>query len=129
MDWQAATVSGMAGGAIVEVIAVWGNLITWQRARYHARSSGQELPKLTRYIDPAADVLVAFTRIVLGGLAGFLLHSQVSGLVSAVAVGAAAPALLSQLGALYALRPANGTPTTIGSNTKDLTSQSEGAIE
>jgi hypothetical protein len=117
MDWQTATVSGMAGGAIIEAIAVWGNLAAWQRARHRARSRGRDLPKLTRYLDPAADGLVALTRLVLGGLAAFLLHAQISGMISAIAVGASAPALLSQLGALQPARTASdeGLPESAGS--------------
>jgi hypothetical protein len=99
MDWPAATALGMAGGAIVAVIATWGNLTAWQLARHDARSHGAASPDLNKYIDPAADTLVALTRLVLGGLAGLLLHVQVSGTLGAITVGAAAPALLGQLGA------------------------------
>jgi hypothetical protein len=88
----------MVGGAIVEAVAVWGNLAAWQKARHHARFHGHELPELTRYIDPVADVLVALSRLVLGALAVLVLHAQLSGVVSAIAVGASAPALLGQLG-------------------------------
>jgi hypothetical protein len=107
MDWKTAAVSGMAGGAIVEAIAVWGNLTAWQRARHRARSHGHDLPKLTQYLDPAADALVALTRLILGALAAFLLHAQISGMISAIAVGSSAPALLSQLGALQFARVAD----------------------
>lgn len=130
MDWETATVSGMAGGAIVEAIAVWGNMLAWQRARHQARSRGQALPALTRYIDPAADALVALSRLILGALVGLLLHAQISGLVSAVAVGAAAPALLSQLGAMYASRPSDNATVEMGPVAKDLAlSRPEGAME
>jgi hypothetical protein len=98
MDWVAATVGGMVGGAVVEAVSIWGNLSSWQAARHRARLLGRALPRLTRYIDPLADALVAITRLLLGAVAGVLLHTQLSTTISAIAVGAAAPALLSQLG-------------------------------
>jgi hypothetical protein len=103
MDWVVAGTLGMIGGGVVELVAVWGNLTAWQRARRVARRRGRRLPPVTRYVDPAADALVAVTRLVLGAAAALVLHSQVSGAATAIAVGAAAPALLAQLGAARAL--------------------------
>jgi hypothetical protein len=109
MDWAAAAALGMVGGGIVEVVAVWGNLAAWQKARHVARRRGRRLPPVTRYVDPAADALVAVTRLVLGAAAALILHTQMSGVVTAIAVGASAPALLAQLGAARALpAPAEG---------------------
>ncbi|MFI1990551.1 hypothetical protein [Actinoplanes sp. NPDC020271] len=98
MDLASAALLGMAGGGIVEVVAVWGNLAAWQKARHSARRRGRRLPPLTRYIDPAADILVAVTRLALGGAAALVLHSQIFGVLTAIAVGASGPALLAQLG-------------------------------
>jgi len=103
MGWAVAAVLGMVGGGVVEAVALWGNLAAWQQARHKARRRGRRLPPLTRYVDPAADALVAVTRLVLGAAAAILLHDQISGAVTAIAVGASAPALLAQLGAVRAL--------------------------
>ncbi|SCL34857.1 hypothetical protein GA0070624_5101 [Micromonospora rhizosphaerae] len=112
MDWAAAAALGMIGGGIVEVVAVWGNLAAWQKARHLARRRGRRLPPMIRYVDPAADTLVAVTRLVLGAAAALILHTQISGAVTAIAVGASAPALLAQLGAARALSaPAEGDTT------------------
>ena len=111
MNWAAAVACGMAGGAIVEAVALWGHLSAWQKARHHARRRGRRLPGLTRYVDPAADAMVAVSRLLLGGLAVFVLHTQISGFVSAIAVGASAPALLSQLGSAQVVRVRTGEET------------------
>lgn len=98
MNWMAAAGLGMAGGAIIEAVNIRDHLTAWQRARHTARLSGQQpLPRLANYVDPPADALAALTHLLLGGLAGLLLHSQISGTVGAIAVGAAAPALFRQL--------------------------------
>lgn len=127
MDWATATMLGMAGGLIVSVVGVWGDLITWQSACRYARSQGKRLPKLTDYTDPASDSAVGLARVVLGGLAGLLLHGQVSGTISAIAIGASAPALLRQLG-MKAPRNATGhggessvVPQETGSNSANPT--------
>lgn len=98
MDWQAATGFGAAGGAVVEVIVLFGNLTTWQAARSAARRRNRALPSLARFVDLPADLAVAVTRLLLGALAGLLFHDQVTGTMAAIAVGASAPALLRQLG-------------------------------
>lgn len=61
MDWRLALGFGAAGGAIVEVIALWGNLATWQGARRTARQAGKPMPTWLAYIDPWPDALVAAT--------------------------------------------------------------------
>lgn len=98
MDWQAAAGFGAAGGAVVEVIVLFGNLTAWQSARSAARDHRSAPPSLARFIDLPADIPVAVTRLLLGALAGLLFHDQVTGTMAAVAVGASAPALLRQLG-------------------------------
>jgi hypothetical protein len=99
MEWTNAALLGMVGGGIVELVAVWGNVAAWQKARHTARLRGRRLPPVTRYLDPAADILVAVTRLALGAAAALLLHTQFSGALTAIAVGASGPALLAQLGA------------------------------
>ena len=100
MDWLTAVSLGACGGAIVQALAFFSRLQAWQEARLKARAPKRRsrVPLLTSYIDPLADILVLITRVGLGALAGGLLHAQVSGAYAAVAIGAAAPALLRQVG-------------------------------
>jgi hypothetical protein len=99
MDWQIATALGAAGGALVEAINLYARVIAWQEARHAARGKGKRvLPKLSAFVDPPADLLAALTRLALGALAGWVFHAQLIGPEAAVAVGAAAPAVLRQLG-------------------------------
>ena len=59
------------------------------------------MPKLALDVGVPADSLVFSTRLALGAVAGFIFRGQVDGATAAVAVGASAPALLKQLGALH----------------------------
>jgi hypothetical protein len=107
VQWQQAVLLGAGGGLVVEVIGVWGHLTAWQRDRHQARASRKRaMPGLSRYIDPLADALVAITRLLLGAVAGGLMHDQISGAVAAIAVGAAGPALLRQLGSTRVVQAA-----------------------
>jgi hypothetical protein len=107
MDWLTAAWLGGAGGALVEAIALHGYLTNWQEARRRGRhDKDAELPTLDQFIDIPADTLVAITRLVLGAAAGLVFHTQINGVAAAVAVGAAAPALLQQLGTFRAIRDA-----------------------
>lgn len=99
MDLAAAAGLGAVGGGVAEAVSLWGNLTAWQQARHLARRRQRTPPAITRYIDPLADTLVALTRVAMGAGAGWLFHSQVTGVTAAIAVGAAAPALLAQVGA------------------------------
>lgn len=98
MDWQTATLLGAVGGLIVELLPAREYIVAWGKARHNARAKDKPLPKLTRYIDPAADVLALLTRTMLGALAGWLFRHQVTGELAAVMIGASAPAILLQLG-------------------------------
>jgi hypothetical protein len=99
MGWLAATALGACGGAIVAVISVWGDLLAWQKDRRDTLvKDPTSLPGLSKYIDPPADALVTLTRLLLGAMAGLVFRTEVTGSMAAVAVGASAPALLSQLG-------------------------------
>ena len=104
MDVGIAIALGAAGGAIAEAVDRWADLADWQRARHAARQNQEALPTLTKYIDPVADGLVALTRLIMGAVVGWLFHSEVSGVSAAIAVGAAAPALLAQVGAARGTR-------------------------
>lgn len=98
LTWIEAVASGAVGGLIAEVAVTYGRLRSWQGARHAARASEAPLPPLGRFVDPLADSLAALVRVALGGAAGWLLHTEVTGFYAAVAVGASAPALLAQIG-------------------------------
>jgi hypothetical protein len=100
VDLWAAIAAGAAGGLIVEVVNMWRLLAAWQAERHEFRMKDKEpLPKLTaKYIDIPADSLALIARLALGAIAGGLLHEQVTGLLAAIMTGAAAPAILLQLG-------------------------------
>ena len=104
MNWPTVILLGACGGLIVQAVTFSANVNAWQAARREAlgkRLQGKHssMPKLTFFVDPAADVLVLLTRLGLGAGAGALFHAQVTGATAAVAVGATAPALLRQFGA------------------------------
>jgi hypothetical protein len=90
---------GAAGGLITEAVDVWQRLRSWRQARQAALIGRKPLPGLApRFIDPAPDLCVALTRAALGCVAGWLLHTEITGMYAALAVGASAPALLAGLG-------------------------------
>ena len=104
MDWLVVTALGACGGAIVQLIDLAVAAKEWRTARHQARIKRKTpMPKLSVYVDVPADSLVLLTRLALGAIAAFIFHTQVVGATAAVAVGASAPALLRQLGALHSL--------------------------
>jgi hypothetical protein len=122
MDWLVVTALGACGGAIVQLIDLAVSAKEWQKARREARVKRESsMPKLVVYVDVPADSLVFLTRLALGAVAAFIFHAQIVGATAAVAVGASAPALLRQLGALHTL---DGQPdeetvlVTVASNTQ-----------
>jgi hypothetical protein len=104
LDVGIAIALGATGGAIAEAVDRWADLADWQRARHAARQKQEALPKVTKYIDPIADGLVALTRLAMGAVVGWLFHNEISGVSAAIAVGATAPALLAQVGAARGTR-------------------------
>ncbi|KOV13078.1 hypothetical protein ADK60_31085 [Streptomyces sp. XY431] len=98
LTWIEAVVAGAGGGLIAEAVVTYGRLRSWQEARHAARATEDPLPPLGRFVDPLADSLAALVRVALGGAAGWLLHTEVTGIYAAVTVGASAPALLAQIG-------------------------------
>lgn len=107
MNWIAAALLGAAGGALVQAIALYACVGNWQQARRLVRNQdGAVLPPFSKYIDVPADTAVAVTRLVLGAAAGSIFHGQILGIAAAVAVGASAPAVLQQLGAIRSIRDA-----------------------
>lgn len=100
MDWRITVLAGAAGGLVVEAVAFLTSLNEFRQARKRARASGKKkLPHWNRYFDPGPDSAAAATRLMLGAAAGVLFHGQVTTVLAAVAVGAAAPALFGQIGA------------------------------
>lgn len=107
MDWVSAVLLGAAGGALVQAVAFYACVGSWQEARRQGRQRrDSELPRLSRFVDVPADTAVAATRLVLGATAGLIFHNQIIGTAAAIAVGASAPAVLQQLGAIRVLREA-----------------------
>lgn len=99
VDWFHGAAYGAVGGTLIEALVFNGRVLAWQAARRRAREAKRrKLPALRAYVDPAADLAAAMSRLLLGALVGWLLHSQITGLYAAVAAGASAPALLRQLG-------------------------------
>ncbi|MEV0618713.1 hypothetical protein AB0I81_35705 [Nonomuraea sp. NPDC050404] len=102
---MAAAGLGAVGGAIIEILYVWSSLTAWQQARRKVRQKKRgKMPRLSEYLDPVADSLVAVTRLALGAAACLLFKDQITGSMAAIAVGASAPALLRQVGTLRSLR-------------------------
>ncbi|MGW1758968.1 hypothetical protein [Streptomyces mirabilis] len=92
---------GGLGGLCVEALIWFGHISAWSMARRLARERGkpdERLPQLREYIDIAADSLALVTRVVLSAMAGVVFNGQITGPAAAMFLGAAAPALLLQLG-------------------------------
>jgi hypothetical protein len=100
VDWLLAMGYGAIGGMVVEVVVSSERILAWNNARHQAirRTAGQP-PALGAYVDPLSDLAAGVTRVLLGALAGWLFHPQVTGAYAAIAVGCSAPTVLRQLGA------------------------------
>jgi len=105
LSWSAAGVYGAAGGLVVELVMVWQRLLGWQRACREAMSRGTPRPGIKNYFDPGPDALVALTRTALGFVAGWCLHTEVTGIYAALTLGASAPAVLANLAKAATLPP------------------------
>lgn len=103
MPWWQFALLGAVGGAIVEVLAVFRCVVTWQEARRNADSTvKRHPPPLRRYVDLPAHAIMLPARVVLGAVAALLcgVTRQVTGPYGAVAFGCSAPVLLAQLGSI-----------------------------
>ncbi len=107
MNWLIAMGLGACGGAVVEALTFSARVQAWQQSRHQALARGRALKPLTKFVDPVADSLALFTRLGLGALSGFLFHTEVSGALAAIMVGASAPALLRQLGTVQSITGAD----------------------
>ncbi|MFD9513670.1 hypothetical protein [Streptomyces mirabilis] len=100
---------GALGGLCVDALMWFGRISAWSVDRRLARERGEpdeRLPQLRQYIDVAADSLALVTRVVLSAMAGVVFSGQITGPVAAMYLGAAAPALLLQLGRVSTVRSA-----------------------
>ena len=103
VQWWECSVCGGIGGALFEVLAVFGWLSEWQAARRTAtgRVRGRP-PRLLNFVDvPAHAWMLAFRTVLGAGTAAlFGGGGQVNGPYIAVAIGFAAPSILAQLGTI-----------------------------
>ncbi|MGW7719180.1 hypothetical protein ACWGKK_33475 [Streptomyces chartreusis] len=105
---------GGAGGALIEAVAFFNRLGEWRAARLTPTGNKRKNPpSFLNFIDLPPVVAIAVTRLVLGGAAAtaFGTSGQASGALGALTVGAAAPALLQQLGQIRQIREAVTQPT------------------
>jgi hypothetical protein len=108
LNWLTVICLGAVGGAIVSAVAFCADVFSWHQTRRIAHAKRlAKLPTLREYADPWPDIVVLLTRIVLGVLAGIVFRSQVTTPLAAFAVGASAPALLTQLGSARMAKPGN----------------------
>jgi hypothetical protein len=103
MPWWQFALLGAGGGALVEVLAVFGRFAAWQDARRNRDGTIKRRPPgLRRYVDIPAHAIMLPARVVLGAAAAVLcgVTGQVTGPYGAVTIGCAAPVLLAQLGSI-----------------------------
>lgn len=116
MPWWQSALLGTGGGALVELLAVFRCVATWQRARQNRDGTLKKTPpELRRYVDIPAHTIMLPARAVLGAVAAtvFGVTGQVTGPYGAVAFGCAAPVLLAQLGSIPQVeRAVKGIPGT-----------------
>lgn len=99
MHWYYAVGLGTLGGSVVSLVALYTDIMAWREVRREYRSRGRDdLPVISRFIDPMPDLLVLLTRVACGSVAGWLVHTEVTGVTPVIAAGAAAPAILAQFG-------------------------------
>lgn len=115
MDLREAVELGVAGGAIVSLYPPWQSLQRAHQARRDALDAGDLRPSFGKYLDIAGDCWLFLARCVFGGIGGAVFHSQLTGVATygALAVGASAPVLLTQLGRFKSVAQAivGGQPT------------------
>lgn len=103
MHWWQYSLLGAAGGMLVEVLAIFKWLATWQSARrtVTGRVKGSP-PRLRTYIDLPVHGWMAVLRMIFGAGAAVLFGAtgQINGPYVAVALGFAAPSMLAQLGTI-----------------------------
>jgi len=106
---------GGAGGALIEAVAFFNRLGEWRAARLTPTGNKRRNPpSFLNFIDLPPVVAIAVARLVLGGAAAtaYGTSGQATGTLGALTVGAAAPALLQQLGQIRQIREAVTQPAT-----------------
>ncbi|MER7178545.1 hypothetical protein ABT404_03485 [Streptomyces hyaluromycini] len=104
---------GGAGGALIEAVAFFNRLGEWRAARLTPTGNKRRNPpSFLNFIDLPPVVAIAVARLVLGGAAAtaYGTSGQATGALGALTVGAAAPALLQQLGQIRQIREAVTQP-------------------
>lgn len=114
VQWWEFSLLGASGGALVEALAVFRWLASWQEARRTraGRVKGRP-PKLRIFLDlPAHAWMLCFRGLLGAGAAAlFGASGQITGAYVAVALGFAAPSMLAQLGTIPQVAAAiSGTP-------------------
>jgi hypothetical protein len=103
MSWWQYAILGAGGGALVEALSLFTSITVWQNARRRTTGELKEvLPSWRSYVDVPVHIWQLLTRMFLGAVAAALfgVTGQISGAFAAVAFGAAAPAVLAQLGSI-----------------------------
>ncbi|MQY20711.1 hypothetical protein NRB20_38190 [Nocardia sp. RB20] len=111
MHWWGFALLGGVGGIAVEVLSVLRWLLVWQGAR--RTSTGrmkQRPPRLRNYLDLPAHAWILGIRGVIGAGTATLFGAtgQISGAYVAVALGVAAPTVLTRLGSIPQVAAALG---------------------
>lgn len=103
MTWWQYAALGAAGGALVEVLAVFKWITYWQADRRNKDGTLKEKrPSWRKYIDVPLHSVLFVIRVLLGAgtSALFGTNGEIKGAFVAVGCGVAAPAILAQLGAI-----------------------------
>ncbi|MCF6471767.1 hypothetical protein FAF44_25710 [Nonomuraea sp. MG754425] len=107
MDLYLAAGLGAVGGLLVELVSLFGLLSAWREERRALkRGRKRSLPPFGTYLDLRADIPVALARMALGAIAGLVFAAQIQGVIAAIVIGSAAPALLRQFGSARSLAQA-----------------------
>jgi hypothetical protein len=107
MEWWQFALLGAGGGALMEVLSIFNSLITWQGARRTPKGKVRKnRVSMKEYVDWPSHICLMPIRAFLGAVASWIFggSGQITGLVAAVALGYAAPSVLTQLGALPQVR-------------------------
>jgi hypothetical protein len=101
---------GAAGGSFRGLVDLYNEITRWQQDRriHRLKKKRSEAPRLKEYVDAIPDTVAGLAHIFLGAMVGLILgkSGQVSGAYGTILAGAAAPALLTQLGQLKVINNA-----------------------
>lgn len=128
--WQYALLGG-AGGALLELLALYQELVDWQSAR--KTSLGVILPtppSLTRRVDLLAHAVVMPVRGLLGMCAALALFASghAANPYVVLGVGAAAPAVLAALGTIHEVNKRLGQRSDVTASVEASRGLSNGSV-